>query len=321
MSLRKFLCFLIAVVMAAFAFGNIASAASSNSSCPSGEENTFFCTLVIFAPESVVAGQPFTVKVFVTTDGTTLARSDSCGSNVVVHLDVNEGESFLTEYSAKASGAVATFTVTVNNVDSYSLNAFAGVEGGACGNTFYEEAFANFNAISIAGGQPIAPCPPGEVCVQTTNNGAGGSSAATLFADSGTFDFAFFVAFDNQGCVNPPSDPINGVLDFFYEGISQKTIVFALAPSVVNQGVGQLGVCWESKKPFMVLGGGQAAGPNGNGFFVGYLPNCSPHVGPPCILSKTSTQQNGAFLTVLAPAPDPSDPPGTGDPRGYPGGP
>jgi hypothetical protein len=296
--------------------GGVASAASNKSNCPNGEGGPF-CILVISAPESVVAGQPFTVKVFVTTDGTTLARSDPCGSKALVTLDVSQGDSF-TEYSARASGAVATFTVTVTDPGSFSLEAFAGEEGGPCGNTFYESDFAEGMAISVAAGQPIAPCPPDEVCVQTTNNDAGGSSAATLFADTGTFDFAFFEAFDNQGCVTPPTDPINGVLDFFYEGTSQKTIVFALAPGVVNKGIGQFNICWESKKPFMVQGGGQAAGPNGNGYFVGFLPNCSPHVGPPCVLSKTGTQHDGAFFTVLAPAPDPSDPPGTGDPKGYP---
>ena len=308
--IHTLVCLLFGLVIAVFALPGVANAASSKSSCPSGEESSVFCILVISAPESVVAGQPFTVKVFVTTDGTTLAKSDPCGSKALITLDVSEGESFLAEYQSRASGAVATFIIIVTNPDFYSLAAFAGEEGGSCGNTSYGSDFAEFEAISVAAGQPIAPCPPDEVCVQVTNNDAGGSSAATLFADSGDFGTPVFEAFDNQGCVNGPVDPINGVLDFTYVGTSEKTVVFALAPAVITTGIGQIGVCWESTTQFMVDGGGQAAGPNVNGYFVGYLPNCSPHIPPPCVLSKTGTQHDGAFFTVSAPP---------GDPKGYPG--
>ena len=70
----------------------VASAASTSTTCPgvpseSGPIPT--CVLVISGPESVQVGVAFTVQVLVTTDGTTVAKSDPCASKVAVTLDVN----------------------------------------------------------------------------------------------------------------------------------------------------------------------------------------------------------------------------------------
>src|SRR5439155_23916553 len=136
--------------------------------------------------------------------------------------------------------------------------------------------------------------------IQTTNNDQGGGSAATLFASDGTFPSAFFEAYDGNGC-GAPTDPTFGVLDFSFSGSSDKTIVLALSPYLVNKGIGQFNICWESTNQFKVAGGGDAVD-NGHGYFVGYLPNCSPHAGAPCVLFKTSGQQNAGFFGILAPA-------------------
>src|SRR5438552_17758944 len=163
--LAALLTFLSLIVVAILPIG-VASAASPSTTCPSDP----FCILVISAPESVVAGQVFTVQVAVTTDGFTVAKSDPCASKVLVTLDVDgpstttEGPPvfpFLSTQSVNAKAGIATFSVSVASPGSYQLVASAGVGGDApttsnCSNYFYQSDTANFMAVDVAAGQPIA---------------------------------------------------------------------------------------------------------------------------------------------------------------------
>jgi hypothetical protein len=81
--------------------------------------------------------------------------------------------------------------------------------------------------------------------------------------------------------------------------------VFALNPSIVTKGIGLYKVCWQSNILFTVLGGGDAAINNVTNLYFGDLPACKQNSTGPCVLFKTSTQHNGAFIGVLAPANDP----------------
>jgi len=299
------LAFLALVAAAIFPFGSVANAAPPASICPTIEEGGPSCDLVISAPQSVAAGQPFTVTVAITDGGeppTTVPPKDPCTSKVVVTLEVfiSEEDLFAT-YTANANKGVATFTVggLPPNEGPYSveLDASAVQASGVCG---YFDDFAEVEVVTVAAGQPIAPCPPDESCDQVTNNNDGGGSAATLSAEEGSFT-AEFVAFDagiDGACGITPADPIDPVLSFSYSGASTKTIVFGLSPSLITNGIGRYNVCWTSNTPFVPLGGGAPV-------TTGLLPNCSPQVTAPCVLFKTSTQHNGGFFGVSAPASDP----------------
>jgi hypothetical protein len=296
---------------------SVASAASSN--CPTfSEEGTFSeCILVISAPTSVPTGQVFTVHVAVTTDGFTVAKSDPCASKVLVRLEVDgpstEGPPpFLSSQTVNAKAGIATFNVSVDNPGSYQLTATAGEFGDApttsnCSNYFYVSDSANFMAVHVDAGQPIAPCPDNVSCAQTTSNTG---SAATLFADTGTFTPPpFFSALVGQGCGDGgPADP-NGVLTFNLVPVGpSKTIIIALRPDRVTKGIGLYNICWRSNLPFTQLGGTPA--PVVDGMFTGFLPACKKNDAGPCVAFKTSGQHNSAFFGIIAPP---------GDPQAYPG--
>src|SRR5437762_4875546 len=121
--LAAVLTFLSLMAIAMLPIG-VANASSPSTTCPSGEGGPN-CQLVISAPESVPAGQVFTVHVAVTTDGFTVAKSDPCASKVLVTLDVSQGESFVASYSANAKAGIATFNVSVADPGFYSLSANA----------------------------------------------------------------------------------------------------------------------------------------------------------------------------------------------------
>jgi hypothetical protein len=228
---------MLALTAAAFlSFGGAASAAPPTTICPHDEGT--FCDLAISAPESVGAGQPFTVQValgVVTFVGDTevftpLPPKDPCTSNVVVTLNIfiTEGPPIAT-YTANASKGVATFNVAGLPASNFvELDASAMQTGGACD---YNEAFTNMKVIALPVGQPIAPCPNDVSCTQTTS---GSGSAATLFADTGDFVASFIPRVDNCGG-GGPLDP-NGVLSFIYSGNDAKTIIIALSPNLVTKG-------------------------------------------------------------------------------------
>jgi hypothetical protein len=330
--LAALLTFLSLIVVAMLPIG-VASAASTSTTCPSDP----FCILVISAPESVPAGQVFTVQVAVTTDGFTVAKSDPCASKVLVTLEVDgpsfvpeeEGSPvfpFLSTQSVNAKAGIATFSVSVQTPGSYRLVASAGVVGDAapttsnCSNYFYQSDTADFMAVLVVPtGQPIAPCPDNVSCTQVTS---GSGSAATLFADSDVSFTASFIPFvAAEGCSNlSPADPGNSVLTFFLDDpTASKTVIFALSSDLITNGIGRYNICWRSPNEFTQLGGTQApavgpsiCGPNGtSACFTGLLPNCknSDDVGP-CVLFRTSGQHNVGFFGIRAPA---------GDPQAYPG--
>jgi hypothetical protein len=283
--------------------GSVANAAPPTI-CPTGEGGPS-CDLAISAPQSVAAGQPFTVTVTITDDeGTPVPPNDPCGKKVVVTLEVfTFSEEPFATYTANANKGVATFTVgglPPGGEGPYfaALSATAEQATGAC--NYFSSDFVNVQVVNVAAGQPIFPCPPDESCTQVTNNDAGGGSAATLFAQTGSFS-ASFVPFDpdqDGACGITPADPIDPVLLFSYTGSSTKTVVFALSPDLITNGIGRYNVCWTSNTPFVPLGGGPPV-------MTGLLPKCSPQTSPPCVLFQTSTQHNGGFFGVSAPATDP----------------
>jgi hypothetical protein len=298
--LAAVLTFLSLMTIAMLPIGGVVSAASAATNCPN-EEGTF-CFLAISAPESVPAGRVFTVLVAVTTDGTTVAKSDPC-SRVDVNLLVFAGEGPPSaSYTAKTSGGVATFNVVVGPGFN-ELEATATKTG--CS---YANDFATVQGVLILDDQqPIAPCPDNVSCVQTTSNTG---SAATLFADTGEFTASFGTFDPAHGCGDHgPADP-NGVLTFLYAGADSKTIIFALRSDRVTKGIGLYKICWRSPTEFTQLGGTPA--PSLDGMFTGYLPDCKNDDVGPCVLFKTSGQHHVAFFGILAP-------PLLGDPLAYPG--
>jgi hypothetical protein len=288
----------------------VASAATTSTTCPPGEGSTPVCFLVISGPESVVTGVPFTVQVLVTTDGTTVAKSDPCASKVAVTLDVNpgfDGGTLSGSFTANASAGIATFTLTIpaGPASDGPYDLFAHVGGGdlapasGCGSYFYEPDSRTIMAVTIPASQPIAPCPDNTSCTQTTN---GGFSAATLIAEEGApFTDVGWVVPDSTNCgTGSPADPSTNSMLHFLNTTAQnpKTIIFALAAQYVTKGVGLFNICWH--------GPGDASGTP----FNGLLPACGKNATGPCVLFKKSNQGNVAFVGVLAPA-------FPGDPSGY----
>jgi len=314
------LAFLFTLAGAIVPFGSVASAASAATTCPS-TEGGYQCVLVISAPDSVPVDQPFTVDVLVTTggEGTSLAKSDPCGSKVQIRLDVFGGESFFASYLATASGAIATFSVTLSPAGQYHLNAHqessesaaAAAASTGCSNYYYVPADAYVDAVLLNSAQPIAPCPPNVSCKQVTNNGNGGQSAATLYAADGVFNASFgpWAGVPGGQCSIPPADPNNGVLSFtLSDNTVSKTIIFALGANLITQGIGLYNICWSSTNPFTQLGGTPA--PQVGSVFVGNLPKCKTKTDTgPCVLFRNSGQGNVGFFGVNAPA---------GDPQAYP---
>jgi len=312
------LAFLLAMAGAMVPFGSVANAASADTTCQSTEGGGHECVLVISSPESVAAGEPFTVTVAVMTgfEGGSVARSDPCGSKAQIELDVLAGETTQNSYFATASGGIATFSVTLSPAGSYQLYAHqpfseaAATTSASCNNYFYSPDTAQVNAVFVEAGQPIAPCPPDVSCTQVTNNDSGGGSAATLYAANGSFEAAFG-PYDPAGlCSLPPADPNNGVLSFtLLDSDASKTVIFALSANLITQGIGKYNICWRSATEFTQLGGTPAPASTSGGF-VGQLPNCKTKDDTgPCVLFRTSGQGNVGFFGVNAPP---------GDPQAYP---
>jgi len=296
--LAALLTFFALIVGAMLPIGGVISAASAATNCPNGEGT--FCFLAISAPESVVTGQVFTVHVAVTTDGTTVAKSDPC-SRVAVTLSVSPGTEGPDIYMSNTSGGIATFNVVVTSSGFHSLDATASKTG-----CYYVPDSTTFEAVDVAADQPIAPCPDDVSCKQVTS---GSGSAATLFADSGIFTASFGMFNPALGCGDAgPADP-NGVLTFnLTPPAVSKTVIIALRPDRVTKGIGLYNICWRSAFAFTQLGGTSA--PFVGGMFTGFLPSCKKDDAGPCVLFKTSGQHNSAFFGILAPP---------GDPQAYPG--
>jgi hypothetical protein len=295
--LAALLTFLSLIVVAMLPIG-VASAASPSTSCPTvfpeGEGTPFSnCILAISAPESVATGRVFTVQVAVTTDGSTVAKSDPC-AKVDVSLFVSDGDGSAT-YVTKTSGGIATFNVVVTNSGTHTLTATA-TNTSSC---HYASDTTNFEAVIVDAGQPIAPCPDNVSCTQVTS---GSGSAATLFADSGTFSASFGTLVSGACGGLTPADP-NGVLTFnLSPPTASKTIIFALSASLITKGIGLYNICWMGQ-PFTPLGGGPLV-------TTGLLPNCKKNDVGPCVLFRMSGQHNVGFFGIRAPS---------GDPQAYPG--
>ncbi len=270
--------------------GGVASAATASSACPTFESGPAECNLFITAPDTVLTFQTFTVQVAVVPgEGSPLANSDPCAP-VKVTLSVSLGEATPTTYMATASAGIATFNISVPLDGLYDLQATA-PSTATCS---YSDGSGNFTAVFIPQTQPIAPCPDFVSCLQTFDLTG---SAATLFADTGQFT-AQFGPGTLSGCGGGPLEA-NGMLTFSYSGTSTKTIVFALASSLVTKGIGLFNICWSSPTAFVPLGGGAPVN-------SGLLPACGKNATGPCVLFKKSNQNNVGFFGVLAPPGDPA---------------
>jgi hypothetical protein len=277
--------------------GSVANAAPAPTICQPGEGNA--CFLVISAPQSVAVGEPFTVTVTLFEYGNEnpipLPKSDFCASRTVVSLDLFQGEGPVTTYSSKASGGVATFSISVADAGSWSLDAYVdhGEGNPNCG--YYDPDFASFTAVVIPPGQPIEPCPPDTSCVQVTS---GSGTAATLFADSGTFFDVSFGPLVGQGCGDGGPADTNGVLSFNYSGVDPKIIVIWLKDA--TKPAGHYKICWQSPNAFTPLGDGAMVN-------VGYLPKCGKkeQAVAPCVLDADNGKHHTASFEILAPPGDP----------------
>jgi hypothetical protein len=274
------------------------------------------CWLDIAAPSSVRTGVAFTVQVRVTKDESreVVANTDPCGSKAAITLSlfaVGDGTEFVSDQTANASAGIATFSLTIDDSGEYELVAEGpGGEVSAaatadCDNTSYIFDEAPLMAVDIPADSPIAPCPPDTNCVQATSDSG---TQATLIADEGTVweprqgsDF-FGPTIPSGNCTSGvPIDP-NGVLGFELDGLTEtKVIILALDMSLVDKGIGQFNVCWNQPTEFLTLTGSTA--------MTGDLPNCKGRDQvAPCVLSRTSGQNNVGFFSVLADADDPFDP-------------
>jgi hypothetical protein len=287
-----------------------AAASTPSTTCQTGDGPPF-CVLVIAAPSSVRAGSAFTVQVLVTTDGSTIAKSDPCASKVVVTLDVwNDADTNLS-LTAAASAGIATFSLTLHTPGEYSLEAYgptpddaAAATTASCQNYRYQSSdITSLMAVDIPLDVPIAPCPPDTNCVQATS---GSGTQATLIAEPGstwTPKFSgdtYFGSVTQSGhaCASGPIDP-RGVLGFTLSNTSQTgVIVLALDTTQVTNGIGLFNVCWHQTSLFKSVTGAWVD--------TGDLPKCSGRDQiAPCVLSRTSGQHNVAFLSILTPAGDP----------------
>ena len=313
---------MILMVATLIPLAGITGAASSSTTCPPGDTFTAarsagsgFCFLKIQGPSSVRTGTSFSVQVLVTTDGSTIASSDPCGSKapitLTVYLNPGEGQTFVSAQTINASGGTATFTLNFAIAGDYGLTASSpGGEGApaGCQGYHYSSDFQEIMAVTIPDNAPIAPCPQETDCVQGTSEGG---SQATGIADQDTrsgwttFDFGPFLA--TTACAGDARQDTNGVLEFFFDTTihttKTKVIIFALDGSLVSKGISMFNVCWSTPSGFVDN--------TGNFVTTGNLPNCpskNKDQTPPCVIARTSGQHNAAFLTVLAPADDPNDP-------------
>ena len=287
-----------------------AAASTPSTTCQTGD-GIPFCYLVIAAPSSVRAGSAFKVQVLVTTDGSTIAKSDPCASKVVVTLDVWNDADTDRSLTAAASAGIATFSLTLHTPGEYSLEAYgptpddaAAATTASCQNYRYQSPDnTSLMAVDIPLDVPIAPCPPDTNCVQTSS---GGGTQATLIAAPGSTWSAkpggYFGPIPTVFCGPPiPSDqnPVLGFTLTFPDPAPTQTgvIILALDTTQVTKGIGQFNVCWQQTLPFKSVTGASV--------FTGDLPNCAGRDQvPPCVLSRTSGQHNVAFLSILTPAND-----------------
>lgn len=323
---------------AMLSFGGAASAQTTPASTNCPDEDGIRCYLEVSAPASVVPNQPFTIKVTITNAlGTPVPASDPCAANVQVNLTANSWSGDPPTYYASASGGVANFHFPdgFSTPDEYELDIFANQDPYT--GCHYHQGQYNVAASPVVAptltiadippGQAIAPCPDSVSCTQTAS---GSGSAATLFADTGSFD-AFFEPFNGEGCGDRGPRDSNGVLNFNYTAdpnasVSEKTIVFALDHATT--GIGRYQICWQSPTPFTARDGHVASRAHhdshhdshhdwGDQVYVGYLPTCSKDkeehgtAGAPCVLYKHSGPHNSAFFGILAPPGDPKVYPGT----------
>ena len=307
--LASSLAFLSLIAFAILPLGSIANAAPASTNCPSTEGTE--CFLVISAPTSVPAGQTFTVIVDVTTDGMTVAKTDTCAKNAGVTLRLfieTEGESLVQSYFVNAKAGIATFNINgadFPNPGHYRLDAHVFLGEGTpppCNSYFYQPDSVFFTAVNVPPGQPIEPCPPDTSCVQVTS---GSGSAATLFADTGSFTASFGTLAAQGGGLGcndgGPADP-NGVLKFDYVGTDLKIVVISLKDP--TKPANKYKICWESTIPFTQLSGGPA--PSNGFFYVGYLPNCNKkNPVAPCVLDADNGKHHTASFAILAPSGDP----------------
>ena len=285
--------------------GGVASAAGPT--CPtSGDLGS--CYISISVPDSVLTNQPFAVQVTAYADDgySTVASGDACAS-AQVYLGWVEGDNNVYSAPVPMVAGIATFSLTVTQATNYNLYAYflvaASDQCSTITGTNISGDGVSFTAVYLPPDQPIAPCPDGVVCAQTVS---GTGSAATLFADTGTFSAVHFELFAaGTGCeVSGPADP-NGVLSFDYSGDSSKTIVLALSSKLVTKGIGLYNICWESINPFTQLGGTQAPFVAAADMYVGYLPACKKDDAGPCVLFKKSNKLNTGFFGIFAPPGDP----------------
>jgi hypothetical protein len=320
------LCSMVLMAAVFIPLVGIAVAATPPNNCESfadGETSFSTCWLDIAAPSSVRTDVAFTVQVRVTTNETreVVANTDPCGSKAAITLSLwaaGDGLVFVDDQTVNASAGIATFSLTIEDSGDYELVAegpggdLSAAATADCENTSYVLDEAPLMAVDIPADSPIAPCPPDTNCVQATS---GSGTQATLIADEGTewipqFGADFFgAAIPTGNCTSGgPIDP-NGVLGFQLdegaEGTETKVIILALDMNLVDKGIGQFNVCWNQPTPFMTLTGSTA--------MTGDLPNCKGRDQvAPCVLSRTSGQNNVGFFSVLAPADDPADPFGYG---------
>jgi hypothetical protein len=313
---------LLAAALIAAALGVIAPAvgvAAASDTCPDGGMGPV-CQLVVVAPASAPANADFEVKVLVTTDGSTIAKSDPCANGILVELDVLAlGNHLVSQWGATVQAGVATFTIQVPYdwggapmVHSFGLRATSGdlnPPSGAtgCDAYMFYPGQVTVAATIVPAEQPFYPCPPGTTCTLTANDTG---SAATLIAESGTFSASWTYPTTSfyDGCGTGPIDE-HGVLYFAHNGRPvPKTIVFSLDATLVTGGIGRINVCWGAPIPFYTKSGSIAT-LQADGWYWGVLPSCGPKDDGPCVKFRTSGQYNVAFIGVVAPEPDPKGAP------------
>lgn len=292
--------------------GVAVGAATAGPACPTLGGDGGTCSLVIVAPSMVAAGSGFTVTVNVTTDGSTLATGDPCAARLPVTIRVSNGETYDRTVTKTASGAVASVAWPGLTDGSYFIQASYEGPVDACSNAYYSGGW-EFTVFAISPTDSLAPCPAGTTCEQTLS---GGGSAATIAATDGTFrtmwDDTTGAEVPPVGGCGGPVDATAGVLVFTATTTGSKSIVFALAPSLVKRGTSTYNLCWTAPYPFIAKSKRYATSyldSTSTRWWTGLLRDCKAGDPGPCLAFRKSNKRNAVFLGVIAP-PDL-------DPKGY----
>jgi hypothetical protein len=206
----------------------------------------------------------------------------------------------LTRNTSTSSGIVeASFgDLSINDIGGYQLGASAG--------TLPASSNATSDFFTIA--QEGTVCTPGPHCTIGTSNTTTGTSLDAGTTGSGTLSLSLV---KNAPLTCGTYSVVHGsasVADIVGSDFAGGTITLITSHSAApGTGVGGFTICLASVLPFKTADGKDAE--HVGSFYVGTLPNCSPKVQAPCIVSKNRSVPSSDLIITFRIAP--------GDPMWY----